>query len=206
MSDKKDMYEDRYVLDDYDTPSFYGKSADKYFGDIDREHRENIRDGYEDSNDLYEPTDYLKRRGLSRLEMEYYAGAAGIRNVSSKNDLEQVYKAYVDDKAGGRNKKNIDKLRSDFDAFKDQQGDEEEKSEEKPVYTESPKLKEAKERASAYQAKSTNYGNSLFNPTQAKTEDFVVKTDTPNVTDEQSTYVADESDPDKQEYGQLIFS
>ena len=43
MSDKKDLYEDRYVLDDYDTPSFYGKSADKYFGDIDREHKENRR-------------------------------------------------------------------------------------------------------------------------------------------------------------------
>ena len=118
MSDKKDLYEDRYVLDDYDTPSFYGKSADKYFGDIDREHKENRRDGISDVNTLYEPTDYLKRRGMSRLEMEYYAGAAGIRNVSGKNDLEAVYKAYVDDKTGGRNKKSIDSLRDDFNEFK----------------------------------------------------------------------------------------
>ena len=120
MSDKKDLYEDRYVLDDYDTPSFYGKSADKYFGDIDRDSKELRAGGYSRHNDLYEPTNYLKNRGMSRQEMEYYAGVAGIRNVSGKDDLKAVYKAYVDDKAGGRNQQSIDKLRNEFNAFKDQ--------------------------------------------------------------------------------------
>ena len=204
MSDKKDLYEDRYVLDDYDTPSFYGKSADKYFGDIDREHKENRRDGISDVNTLYEPTDYLKRRGMSRLEMEYYAGAAGIRNVSGKNDLEAVYKAYVDDKTGGRNKKSIDSLRDDFNEFKNQQPEETGAEEEKKTYIESPKLAEAKERAQNYQEKQSNYGDSLFG--NVKTKNFYKDTKQPNVTAESTTFTAEEADPDKQEYGQLIFS
>ena len=204
MSDKKDLYEDRYVLDDYDTPSFYGKSADKYFGDIDREHKENRRDGISDVNTLYEPTDYLKRRGMSRLEMEYYAGAAGIRNVSGKNDLEAVYKAYVDDKTGGRNKKSIDSLRDDFNEFKNQQPEETGAEEEKKTYIESPKLAEAKERAQNYQEKQSNYGDSLFG--NVKTKGFYKDTEQPNVTTESTTFTAEEADPDKQEYGQLIFS
>ena len=203
MSDKKDLYEDRYVLDDYDTPSFYGKSADKYFGDIDREHKENRRDGISDVNTLYEPTDYLKRRGMSRLEMEYYAGAAGIRNVSGKNDLEAVYKAYVDDKTGGRNKKSIDSLRDDFNEFKNQQPEETGAEEEKKTYIESPKLAEAKERAQNYQEKQSNYGDSLFG--NVKTKNFYKDTKQPNVTAESTTFTAEEADPDKQEYGQLIF-
>ena len=204
MSDKKDLYEDRYVLDDYDTPSFYGKSADKYFGDIDREHKENRRDGISDVNTLYEPTDYLKRRGMSRLEMEYYAGAAGIRNVSGKNDLKAVYKAYVDDKTGGRNKKSIDSLRDDFNEFKNQQPEETGAEEEKKTYIESPKLAEAKERAQNYQEKQSNYGDSLFG--NVKTKGFYKDTEQPNVTTESTTFTAEEADPDKQEYGQLIFS
>lgn len=204
MSDKKDLYEDRYVLDDYDTPSFYGKSADKYFGDIDREHKENRRDGISDVNTLYEPTDYLKRRGMSRLEMEYYAGAAGIRNVSGKNDLKAVYKAYVDDKTGGRNKKSIDSLRNDFNEFKNQQPEETGAEEEKKTYTESPRLAEAKERAQNYQEKQSNYGDSLFG--NVKTKGFYKDTEQPNVTTESTTFTAEEADPDKQEYGQLIFS
>ena len=144
MSDKKDLYEDRYVLDDYDTPSFYGKSADKYFGDIDRDSKELRAGGYSRHNDLYEPTNYLKNRGMSRQEMEYYAGVAGIRNVSGKDDLKAVYKAYVDDKAGGRNQQSIDKLRNEFNAFKDQKPEDNGEEKEKPVYKESQNLKNAK--------------------------------------------------------------
>ena len=206
MSDKKDLYEDRYVLDDYDTPSFYGKSADKYFGDIDREQNENRRDGVSDVNTLYEPTDYLKRRGMSRLEMEYYAGAAGINNVSGKDDLEAVYKAYVDDKAGGRNQKSIDSLRDDFNEFKNQQPEENTgaKEEEKKPYTDSPKLAQAKERAQKYQETQSKIGDSLLG--NIKTKGFYVDTEQPNVTTESTTFTAEEADPDKQEYGQLIFS
>ena len=201
MSDKKDLYEDRYVLDDYDTPSFYGKSADKYFGDIDRDSKELRAGGYSRHNDLYEPTNYLKNRGMSRQEMEYYAGAAGIRNVNSKNDLKNIYKAYVDDKTGGRNAKAIAQLNEEI----------ENKQPEAPTTTtpktpreDSQHIKEAKERVKQFQKTGYKFGDQLFE--NVKTKGFYKEPTQSNVTYEQNTFFAQDADPDKQEYGQLIFS